>query len=80
LLAMVDNDNACFLVERGAPGSIASELAPTKKRRSSVGASLLAMVDNDNACFLVEHGALGSIAACSLLQLFGGVLQKMYRP
>ncbi|KPU58243.1 hypothetical protein AN403_2738 [Pseudomonas fluorescens] len=27
---MVDNDNACFLAERGALESIASELAPTK--------------------------------------------------
>ena len=29
LLAMVVNDNACFLVKRGALESIASELAPT---------------------------------------------------
>jgi hypothetical protein len=29
MLAMVVNDNACLLVERGVCASIASELAPT---------------------------------------------------
>ena len=45
--AMVVNDNACDLDERGA----------------TVGAGLPAMVVNDNACDLDERGALESIAS-----------------
>jgi hypothetical protein len=65
LPAMVVNDNACELDERGALESIASRLAPTVSAwaRSFVGAGLPAMVVNDNAWDLDERGALESIAS-----------------
>ncbi|MGF6200872.1 hypothetical protein [Pseudomonas laurylsulfatiphila] len=63
--AMVVNDNACELDERGALESIAGKPAPTVLAwaRSPVGAGLPAMVVNDNACELDERGALESIAS-----------------
>ena len=63
--AMVVNDNACELVQRGALESIASKLAPTVSAWAwpLVGAGLPAMVVNDNACELDKRGALESIAS-----------------
>ena len=70
IAAMVVNDNACELDERGALESIASRLAPTVLAWAwpLVGAGLsgrriAAMVVNDNACDLDERGALESIAS-----------------
>jgi len=64
LPAMVVNDNACELDERGALESIASKLAPTVLAWAGafVGAGLPAMVVNDNAGELDERGARESIA------------------
>ena len=63
--AMVVNDNAGELDERGALESIASRLAPTVSAWawSFVGAGLPAMGVNDNACGLDERSALESIAS-----------------
>ena len=65
IAAMVVNDYACELDERGALESIASRLAPTVSAwaRSLVGAGLPAMVVNDNAGDLDKRGALESIAS-----------------
>jgi hypothetical protein len=65
LPAMIVNDYACELDERGALESIASRLAPTVSAwaRSHVGAGWPAMVVNDNACNLDKRGALKSIAS-----------------
>jgi len=71
MLAMVVNNDACYLNERGALASIASRLAPTEEcvildleyDPKPVGASLLAMVVNDDACSLNERGALESISS-----------------
>jgi len=70
LPAMVVNENAGDLVQRGALESIASKLAPTVLAwaRSFVGAGLsgrriAAMVVNDNAGDLDERGAFESIAS-----------------
>ncbi|MGF6524723.1 hypothetical protein QF018_005847, partial [Pseudomonas laurylsulfatiphila] len=61
--AMVANDNAYELDERGALESIASKLAPTVSAWAwpLVGAGLPAMVVNDYACELDDRGALESI-------------------
>ncbi|MGF6203715.1 hypothetical protein QF012_005780, partial [Pseudomonas laurylsulfatiphila] len=65
IAAMVVNDYACELDQRGAFESIASKLAPTvsARARSPVGAGLPAMVVNDYACELDQRGALESIAS-----------------
>ena len=65
LPAMVVNDNAGELDERGALESIASRLAPTVSAwaRSPVGAGLPAMLVNDNAGWQVPRGVLGFIAS-----------------
>jgi len=65
LPAMVVNDNACELDERGALESIASKLAPTVSAwaRSLVGAGLPAMVVNDYAGELDKRSELESIAS-----------------
>jgi len=69
LLAMVVNDYACLLAERGALESIASRARSYKNApitdllSAGVGASLRAMVVNDYACLLAERGALESIAS-----------------
>ena len=62
--ALVVNENACELDERGALESIASRLDPTVSAwaRSLVGAGLPAMDVNDSACELDERGVLESFA------------------
>ncbi|MNE22839.1 hypothetical protein D3C80_1160650 [compost metagenome] len=65
IAAMVVNDNACELDERGALESIASKLAPTVSAWAwpLVGAGLPAMVVNDYAGEPDKRGALESIAS-----------------
>jgi hypothetical protein len=66
LLAMVVNDDACCLNERGVWAFFASRLAPTRDRVHTVeivGASLLAMDVNDDACCLNERGAWAFFAS-----------------
>jgi len=66
IAAMVVNDYAGELDERGVLESIASKLAPTVVSAWAwplVGAGLPAMVVNDNAGELDERGALEFIAS-----------------
>ncbi|VVQ23294.1 hypothetical protein PS938_05383 [Pseudomonas fluorescens] len=42
---MVVNDNACLLAKRGAPESIASKLAPTKKNQHCAIARGFVVID-----------------------------------